>query len=188
MAGHRLIEAYLAALARQLPADIVDELADGLAETYRRHRAAGLPADAAAHATITEFGQPDTVLTAFVRHAPGRRAALMLLGTGPIFGLCWGTTLISGHPSIPITLRAVFGTTLLAVIAALALAATTRQHYRRTRLTIGAGLAIIAIDGAMIAAVLLSALPFVWPMVLAIPASLTRMTLTARAIPRLLTT
>ena len=90
MASHHLIDAYLATLARQLPADAVDELADGLAETYQHHRSTGLEPDIAARNSIAEFGTPDLVTEAFVRHAPGRRAALMLLGTGPIIGLCCG--------------------------------------------------------------------------------------------------
>ena len=38
MASHQLIDAYLGSVAPRLPADTVDELADGLTETYRRHR------------------------------------------------------------------------------------------------------------------------------------------------------
>ena len=40
MASHDLIEAYLAELRRRLPADTVDELADGLIETYDGQRSA----------------------------------------------------------------------------------------------------------------------------------------------------
>ena len=82
MASHQLIDASLTALARRLPADAVDELADGLTETYQRHLSTGLDADAAAGAAITEFGDPDVVIAAFVRQAPGRRAARALLGWG----------------------------------------------------------------------------------------------------------
>lgn len=188
MAGHHLIGAYLATLARQLPADAIDELADGLTETYRRHRTAGLSPDAAARATLDEFGQPETVLSAYVRQAPGRHAALMLLATGPIIGLSWGATLIATHAwtwPVPTTLRAAYGITLLAVIITSLLAATSQHSYRRTRLAIGAGFGFIALDGAMLTALLLIATPLVWPMAIAVPASLTRMTLTAHAIPTL---
>jgi hypothetical protein len=44
----RLIRGYLQVLAAQLPGPIVEELADGLTETYRSYRSRGLPADAAA--------------------------------------------------------------------------------------------------------------------------------------------
>ncbi|MET7970527.1 hypothetical protein [Micromonospora sp. NPDC005305] len=48
IASHHLIDAHLAILARRLPADAVDELADGLTETWQHQLAAGLPpADAA---------------------------------------------------------------------------------------------------------------------------------------------
>ncbi|HKD98036.1 MAG TPA: hypothetical protein VKB69_10590 [Micromonosporaceae bacterium] len=190
MAGHHLIEAYLATLGRQLPADAVEELADGLDETYQRHRSTGLPPDAAADATVRDFGEPGTVLRAYVRQAPGRRTALMLLAWGPIVGLCWGATLVAGHAwtwPIPTTARVVFGATLLVVIVTLALAATSHHSYHRTRLTIGAATVLIGLDGAMLCALPVVAASFVWPMALAVPVSLTRMTLTARALPRMLT-
>ena len=81
MAGHDLIDGYLTTLAARLPADAVDELADGLTETYRRHLSTGVAARAAAAATVAEFGTPEVVVAAFVRQAPGRRLARLLL--------CW---------------------------------------------------------------------------------------------------
>jgi hypothetical protein len=189
VAGHYLIDAYLTALARRLPANAVDELDDGLTETYQRHRQAGLDPDAAARAAVTEFGELDLVVAAFVRQAPGRRAAWALLGSGPIVGLCWGTALVVDHAwtwPIPTVLRVAFGLTLLAVIGMLVLAATGRRSYRRTRLTAGAGLGMIGLDGAILTTLVLIGPPFAWPMALAVPASLVRMTLTARAVPRLL--
>jgi hypothetical protein len=42
MSGPGLIPGYLDALSRQLPGPVVDELADGLDETYRRHLGLGL--------------------------------------------------------------------------------------------------------------------------------------------------
>ena len=41
MASHQLIDDYLARLAQRLPADAVDELADGITETWQHHLAAG---------------------------------------------------------------------------------------------------------------------------------------------------
>jgi hypothetical protein len=46
----RLIGGYLQVLAAQLPGPIVEELTDGLTETYRSYRTRGLPADEAAEA------------------------------------------------------------------------------------------------------------------------------------------
>jgi hypothetical protein len=189
VAGHHLIDSYLATLARRLPAQTVDELADGLAETYLRHRSAGLDPDTAAGAAITEFGAPDMVMAAFVAQAPGRQAARALLCSGPIVGLCWGTTLVVDHAwtwPVPAPLRAAFGVTLLAIITMLVLAATGRRSYRRTRIAAGAGLGLIGLDIAILAMLVMIAPPFVWPMALAVPASLTRMVLTARVMPRLL--
>jgi hypothetical protein len=189
MAGNDLIEAYLGSLARRLPADTVDELADGLTETHLRHRAAGLDPEAAARAAVAEFGEPDLVVAAFVRQAPGRRAARVLLCSGPIVGVCWAAVLIPAHAerwSVPIALRTVFGLTLLATVALLVLAATAIRSHRRTRLTVWAGLGLICLDGVGLITIALVAPAFVWPMALAMPASVTRMFFTARAVPRLL--
>ena len=49
MSGPGLITSYLDVLARQLPGPVVEELADGLEETCRRHVGLGLaPEEAAA--------------------------------------------------------------------------------------------------------------------------------------------
>lgn len=189
MAGHELIDGWLATLARRLPAEAVEELADGLTETYQRHLSRGLDAGTAARAAVAEFGEPGLVLAAFVRQAPGRRVARALLGAGPAVGACWGATFGLGHAwawPVPVPLRLAFGVILVAVVATLTVAATGRRSYRRTRCTAAAGLGVIGLDGAMLIALWLLAPPFVWPMALAVPASVVRMALTARAVPRLL--
>ena len=76
MASHDLIDGYLADLARRLPRDVVDELTDGVVETFHHHRALGLDLTAAAVATTAEFGDPDQISAAFARRAPGRRTAV----------------------------------------------------------------------------------------------------------------
>jgi hypothetical protein len=190
MADHDLIADYLARLARHLPADAVAELADGLTETYDRHLTAGRTGPAAAAAAIAEFGEPEVVLAAFVRQAPGRRAALILLGCGPVVGACWATLLISEHAwtwPVAAGLRLAFGLTLLAVVAALAYAATARTTYRRTRASVPACLVLLLLDAGLLATAATTAPAPHWPFALAAAASLTRMTLTARALPRLLT-
>jgi hypothetical protein len=189
MAGNHLIEGYLAGLARRLPADAVDELADGLTETYLRYRSDGLDADPAARAAIAEFGEAELVLAAFVRQAPGRRTAWALLLGGPVVGGCWAATLLVGRAwtwRVPGWVAPAIGVTLLVAVAMLVLAATGRRSYRRTRLTAGAGIVVIGLDGAILATMALTAPPFVWPLALAVPASLTRLVLTARVMPRLL--
>ena len=75
MPGPGLITSYLDTLARQLPGPVVEELADGLEETYRRHLGLGLTPEAAAAAAVTEFGEPELVAAEFARAHPARRAA-----------------------------------------------------------------------------------------------------------------
>ncbi|MCI0690300.1 MAG: hypothetical protein L0Y54_24135, partial [Sporichthyaceae bacterium] len=95
MASHQLIDAYLAELGARLPADTIDELADGLTETWQHHLRLGINPDQAARAAIAEFGTTQQINDAFVASAPGRRTARMLLATGPLAGICWGTSLIT---------------------------------------------------------------------------------------------
>jgi hypothetical protein len=73
VASHQLIDAHLATLAARLPSDAVDELADGLHETWHHYLDAGVASTDAARAAITEFGTAEQITDAFVRHAPGRR-------------------------------------------------------------------------------------------------------------------
>jgi hypothetical protein len=190
VAGHHLIDGYLATLAEQLPYDAVDELADGLAETFNRHLSTAMEPDMAARAAIAEFGEPGLVVAAFVRHSPGRRTARALLCLGPAVGVCWAAALIDGHAwdwPVPVAVRLMFGTALLVIVAALVLAATGHTSYRRTRITAMAALGVICLDGGILATVLLAAPAFAWPMTFAVTASLTRIALTTRAMPKLLT-
>ena len=189
MAGHHLIDGYLAGLAGRLSADAVDELADGLIETFDRLVAAGLDEDAAARAAIAEFGEPAQVVAAFVQQAPGRRTARALLAAGPLVGGCWAATLVDAHAwdwPVPAPLRLTFGATLVGVVALLVVAATGLASYRRTRWTAAAGLGLICLDAGALATVAVVAPPLVWPLALAVPASAVRLAFTARQLPRLL--
>lgn len=186
MAGHQLIERYLAELDGKLPATAVEELADGLIETWHHHMRLGMHRDLAAQSAIAEFGTPQQVTHAFITHAAGRRVARLLIATGPLFGVCWGASLITAQAwtwPLPRPAVALFAAALLAVVACLTLAATTRHHYHRTRLgnTGAVGLAIL--DAAMLAAVLISAPELVWPMAIAVPASLLRIGITVQSLP-----
>ncbi|MGH3386469.1 MAG: permease prefix domain 1-containing protein [Nocardioidaceae bacterium] len=189
MAGHYLIDRYLVTVASGLPPDAVDELSDGLTETFDRHLAEGLDPAEAAEAAIAEFGDPDQITAAFARHAPGRRAATAFLATGPIFGALWGTSLIVGEFwtwPIPSSILVAFATLLLVAVAAL-VAATSRRAYGYVMVAaIGCG-GLILLDTAMLVGVALAAPTLVWPMALAIPASLARIVMAARAVPRVLT-
>ncbi len=183
MASHQLIDAYLSDLARQLPADTVDELADGLHEAWRHHLDLGAaPADAAL-AAIAEFGPPTLVAHHFVVNAPGRRIARLLLATGPIIGISWGISLLIAQVwtwPIPAPAVGLFAATLLAVVGCLVLAATSRHDYRRTRLGHVGSAGLVVLDAAMISAALLVAPALAWPMTLAVAASLARMGITWR--------
>ena len=187
MAEHHLIDDYVSYLGRRLPDDAVDELADGLTETYRCHLSRGLDPDCAADTAIAEFGAPEVILAAFVRESAGRRMARALLYTGPLVGCCWAASLVAGHAwawPVPTPLKVAVGIVLIATIGMLAIAAGSQRSYRRTRISGVAGLGIVLVDATVLTTIVLAAAPLVWPMFLAIPASATRATLTARALSR----
>ena len=73
MPGPRLIDDYLAALSADLPGRIVEELADGLDETYHRHLGQRDDPDAAARAAVAEFGEPRVIVAAFTAASRGRK-------------------------------------------------------------------------------------------------------------------
>ena len=187
MAGHRLIDDHLAGLARRLPDRIVEELADGLTETWEHHRAAGLAPAPGARAAIAEFGTTDQIVGAYVVNAPGRRTARLLLVTGPLVGICWGAALAGTRAwtwHVPTAAALLFAVTLVAVVAALVASTTARRSYRRAQLGTYGGLCLIALDLAMLAAVVSAAPTYSKPTVLAMGVSLSRIVLTAHALPR----
>ena len=110
MSEPRVIGAYLTVLAAELPAPIVEELADGLAETYQSYRRQGLAPDQAAESAVAEFGDPHVIAAEFARVNPARRGARRLLLTGPAVGGCWAAVLITGRAwAWPIPLLARIG-------------------------------------------------------------------------------
>lgn len=185
MASHPLIDGHLAALGDHLPAPVVDELADGLLETWDRQMSAGKSEDAAARMAIHDFGDPTKTVNAFVAQAPGRRLALRLLFTAPVVAAFWAASLVAARFwtwSVPLPVVAGLGVALVGILAALIGSATSRHSYRRTRLGIAGGVGAIILDAAMVAFVLLAAPLFVWPMAVAIAVSLARITLTVRTL------
>jgi hypothetical protein len=156
VASHPLIDTHLADLARRLPADAVDELADGLTETWHHHVATGRPPADAARAAIAEFGNAEQIAEAFVTNCPGRRTARILLGTGPFVGLCWGASLLTARAwewPIPTPAAVAAAVTLLAVVAALITSATSRRSYRRARLGAAGGIGLVALDLQQVAVI-----------------------------------
>lgn len=110
MTGDPAVEAYLRAAAdsmagpRRERSDIIAELHSGLLDAIDAHRAAGLPARAAAEAAITEFGDPCEVASGFRPHLAmiqARHTAITIAATGPLVGLLWAAAAVASH----ITLR-----------------------------------------------------------------------------------
>ncbi|MFI6317565.1 permease prefix domain 1-containing protein [Nonomuraea sp. NPDC050556] len=189
MAGHELISAQLAILAARLPAQAVEELADGLHEAYEA-QLDGHDPDAAARAAIAEFGDAETITAAFFRDSPWRRMAVLLLATGPFMGLVWGLSLVSARAwnwPIPVGVRLTYGALLLAVAGTLLAVALERRAYRRARAaTLAGAMGLMALDVAMLVAVVSVPSVALWPLLLAVPASLIRVLATLRALPPVL--
>ncbi|WP_248963309.1 hypothetical protein [Sphaerisporangium perillae] len=187
MADHELIAQHLRALACRLPPQAVEEIADGLHETFEKYLAISGDPERAARAAIGEFGEVGLITAAFFRESPWRRAALTLLATGPLVGAAWGATLVAAHAwtwPVPLAVRMLYGTTLAVTVLALLLAARERRAYRRMRrATLAAALGLIALDVLMLIAIALLAPVPMWPMAIAIPASLIRILATLRWLP-----
>jgi len=191
MAEHQLILDELQSLRSRLPAAIVDELADGLRETFEYQLALHHEADTAARATLEEFGNADTITAAYFRHSPWRRAAIALVATGPLVGGLWGLTLIHSEVwawPIPWLARAGYGVALVAVALCLVLTIFARQQYTRARLaTVGGAVGLVTLDALMLTTIAAIAIPLAWPLPLAVAASLVRVTATIRMTLALIT-
>jgi hypothetical protein len=190
MSRASLITDYLSALSAQLPAPLVEELADGLDETHQHYLAQGLTPDAAADAAVAEFGEPQVIVAAFIRLSPARHAARRLLAAGPVVGGCWAAALIAGRAwtwPVPATVRLLVGVVLITVIGLLAAAAFGRRYLSARRAGAMACLGITVLDGAMLIAVVLAIPVLIWPVILAAAASAIRLTFSARAMRVILT-
>ena len=179
----RLIRGYLEVLAAQLPASIVDELADGLAETHRSYLGRGLSPDAAAEAAVAEFGSSEEIVAGFARVNPARRSARRLLGLGPVVGGCWVAALVTGRvwPG-PLPARVGFGVALLAGIGLLAVAALGRR-YRVCAVSGVAGfVGFAALDTTLIVGAVVLLGPLTWVTALAMAGSMVRLAVCARAL------
>jgi hypothetical protein len=185
-----LITDYLSVLSAQLPAPLVEELADGLDETYQRYLTQGLTPDAAASAAVAEFGEPQVIVAAFTRLSPARHAARRLLATGPVVGGCWAAALITGRAwtwPVPATVLLLIGVALITVIGLLAAAAFGRRYLSARRAGAVACVGITVLDAVMLITAVLAIPVLVWPVILAAAASIARLTFTARALRAVLT-
>jgi hypothetical protein len=185
MAESSVITDYLSVLSAELPAPVVEELADGLDQTCQRYLDQGLEPDAATDAALAEFGEPQVIVAEFTRLSPARRAARRLLASGPVVGGCWGIALISGRAwswPVPVVVRILLAVALLTIIGTLAAAALGRRYRSVGKAGVAGCAGIAAID-----AVALVTVPLVTPevtvqIVLAMAASLARMTMAARGL------
>ena len=130
-----MIREYLAVLSAQLPAPVVAELADGLAETHQSYLRQGLAPGPAAEAAVAEFGEPHVILAEFARDNPARRAARRLLAAGPAVGGCWAAALIAAGLGVaaPTVGAHPAGLALIGVIGLLAAAAFGTRYRRAAR-------------------------------------------------------
>jgi len=169
----------------RLPADIVDELADGLAEAQEGYLREGLAPDQAAEAAVAEFGEPDIIAASFARNNPARLVSRRLLVMGPAVGTVWGAALITSHAwdwPVPDFARVLLGLVLIATIGLLAVAARSSAYQVCARAGRAACAGTTALDTAMIVVVIFSGPRFTWLITGALAASACRITLAAPAL------
>jgi hypothetical protein len=154
MASHPLIDQHVRALTAQLPTDTVEELADGLYETFETHLADGGDPDTAAAAAISEFGNTPVIIEAFWRHSARRQLAGRLLLTGPMVGMIWAAVLLTQQAwtwLVPTAGKLVVGFAVLATAVTLVIARHSVRYIAGARTTAAAALTLTTIDGLVIA-------------------------------------
>ena len=166
-----LIGDYLAALSADLPGRIVEELADGLGESYHGYLGQGLAPEAAARAAVAEFGEPRRIVAAFTDASRGRKTARRLLAAGPGVGMCWAIALVAARAwqwPVPIVARVLFGVALITVIGLLAAAAVGRRYRWVCRAAAVACVGTALLDMTMACTVLVIARALMWPVAVAV--------------------
>jgi hypothetical protein len=159
MSGSGLIADYLDVLSGQLPGPVVEEVADGLEETYRRYLRLGLAPAAAAEAAVAEFGDPRLIVAAFARTHPARRAARRLLAIGPVVGACWIMALVTGRAwtwSVPAMIGIVPGLALVTAGTLLGVAASSTRYRSVARSGTAGCIGVMMLDLTMITGVILA--------------------------------
>jgi hypothetical protein len=177
------LQRYLDTLSGQLPGPVVEELTDGLEETWRRYLCLGLAPEEAAAAAVAEFGAPDVIVAEFTRTHPGRRAARRLLAAGPAVGLCWAVALVTGRAwtwPVPVAAGVVPGLALVAVVALLAVAVRTTRYRAAGRAGAAGCIGTAALDAFMIIGVLAADPAARWAAAVAMTASVARLVLSVR--------
>lgn len=189
MVDSTLIRHYLGDLRRRLPTEVVDELTDGLLEEYEQLCGSGWDPRRAARQALADFGDVDCVVREFTRQAPGRRAARTQLLVGPIVGLCWSVTLVLARAwtwAVPSAAWLTMGAALLLAIMALLAAATARTSLRHTQLAAVGILDLALLDAVGISLMAGVASALGGMVIVALIASLGRMSLTVRSLPQFL--
>ena len=189
MAEHSLIAGYHATLAAGLPAELADEVIDGLIEADEKYRQQGLSAENAARAAITEFGEPSLVIEEFTRAAPAKKISRRLLLTGPVVGLCWAAALIEARAwqwPVPGLIRLAFGAVLAGSVTVLVVAVLARRYRRAHRAGTVACIGLALVDALAVTAALAGAPSFGWLIGLAACVSTARLTFVARSFRRVL--
>jgi hypothetical protein len=184
VAEHSLIADYHAVLAAGLPAELADEVIDGLIEADAKYRQRGLNPEDAAWAAITEFGEPSLVIEEFARATPAKRIARRLMVTGPVVGLCWGAALIDARAwqwPVPGPIRLVLGAVLAASVTVLVIAVLARRYRPVHRASTAACIGLAALDALAVTAALVGAPSFGWLLGLAASVSAARFTFVARS-------
>lgn len=190
MAEAGVITDYLTALSAQLPAPVMEELADGLDQTCQHYLDQRLTPAAAARAAVAEFGAPQVILAHFTRLSPARQAARRLLASGPAVGGCCAVALVTGRAwswPVPLAARLLLGIALAGTIGLLATAAFGTR-YRSTRRAGTAGcVGITTLDAMMLLTATMAVPAMAWPLIPALAASAARLTFTARALRPVMT-
>jgi hypothetical protein len=179
----RVIREYLAVLSAQLPAPVVAELADGLAETHQSYLRQGLAPGPAAEAAVAEFGEPHVILAEFARVNPARRAARRLLAAGPAVGGCWAAALITSRAwdwPLALPARILPGLALISVIGLLTAAAFGTPYRRAARAGAAGCVGTALLDAVMIIGVPLAIPSVTWLTIGAMAASVARIAFSAR--------
>jgi hypothetical protein len=189
---------YLSDVAAQLRgprrrrAAILAELRDGLDQATEDNITAGLTPDQATAAAITQFGTPQAVADAFsgeLATAYARRTIALFIATGPLVGIWWLLllqpspwrtgliALLAAIPVLPLLIIAIAtaGGTLATTGRLIRWLPETGPHRALAASTAIATLCIIA-DLTMITIFMVSGTPIAPLAVIAIAASLTRIT------------
>ncbi len=189
MVDNVLISSYIERLRHHLPRDVVDELHDGLLEEYENLRTTGVDELTAAGQVVADFGDPGRLVAEFVAQSPAKRAAKLQLLVGPGVGLSWSIALVLARAwtwQLPPAVWLAFATTLLLTITILLGAATSQMSLRRAGLARFGILSVTTLDAMGIAAALSMAGPLAWLFGIPLLASIGRMAMSMRELPRLL--